>query len=145
MDYEKLKTLYADKRVQPRSKLVFCLLENGFLLEEIINFPAENISMLKKIKNGERFFMAYAKGAGIVERIAQSGFLFPSTNDKPMQRDSILRTLQRACRANGFQLHELDIDGLVQIPTRGRAGGFAIQNTNATFDDVLSFIKNQNK
>ena len=144
MDYEKLAILYADKRVQARSKLVFCLLENGFTLDEIINFPADGIWSLKEIKNGEPFFMAYAKGAGVMERIAQSGLLFPGTEGNPMKETAILTFLRRSCRINGFQLHELGFEGLVNQPIITQ-DGFTKRATNMSFDDVLSFIKNQNK
>ena len=144
MDYEKLEILYTDKRVQPRSKLVFRLLENGLALDEIINFPADGIRTLKGIRDGERFFMAYAKGAGVVERIAQSGLLFPGTEGNPMKETSVLTFLRRACRINGFQLHEIGFEGLVEQPTIIQ-GRLKKKTQNMSFNDVISFIENQNK
>jgi hypothetical protein len=98
--------------------------------------------MLKEIKNGESLFMEYIKGAGVIERVSQSGLLFPGTEGNPMQEESVLSFLRRSCRINGFQLHELEIDGLVSRPIATQSG---IKKPVMSFDDVVSFIKNQNK
>lgn len=142
MDYEKLEILYADGRVQPRSKLAFALLESGLTLQEVIDFPAENIGELKNIKNGERFFMQYVKGIGVMERISRSNLLFPGTEGKPMQEIALLTSLRRACRVNGFQLHQLQIEGLVRTPLTGaKSDNFIGSAEGMSFDEVVNFIQ----
>lgn len=140
-DYEKINIVLNDKRVQARSKLVISLLLNGFTLQEVINFPSSKIETLKEVENGERFFMQYALSEGTLERIYNSGLLFPSTNNnKPMQKNSILQALRRSCKINGYQLHQLQIDGLVSDPVT--INEVPLQKSNeVSFDDIINLIK----
>lgn len=140
-DYEKINVVLNDNRTPPRSKLAILLLTNGFSLTETINFSADKIPTLKEMENGEEYFLEYVKTPGTMERIAKSNLLFPGTDSSPMQADSFLRFLRRACRTNGFQLHQLQIEGLVSNPITGISIDGKIKDAEKmSFDEVMEFI-----
>lgn len=146
MNYEKLRILLDDKRVPARSKLVFLLFEKGLSLEEIIHFSADDIDTLRDLDNGEALFIQYTKGAGVMERIASSNLLFPGTNGNPMQEIAMLTFLRRSCRMNGFQLYELEIEGLVNPPKGAKLpDGFTKKAGSMSFDEIKEFIAKQQK
>lgn len=146
MNYDKLKILLDDKRVPARSKLVFLLFEKGLSLDEVIHFSADDIDTLRELENGEALFMQYAKGAGVMERIAHSNLIFPGTNGNPMQEVAMLTFLRRACRMNGFQLYELEVEGLVNAPKGMKLpDGFKEKAGSMSFDEIKEFIANQQK
>ena len=146
MNYEKLKALLDDKRIPARSKLVFLLFEKGLSLNEVIHFSADDIDMLRELDNGEELFIQYTKGAGVMERIAYSNLIFPGTNGKPMQEVAMLTFLRRACRMNGFQLYELEVEGLVNAPKGAKLpDGFKEKSGSMSFDEIKEFISNQQK
>lgn len=115
-NYAKLTVLINDKRIAPRAKLFFLLLAKGFSVEEIQSFTVDDLDILKNINRGEDLFTAYAQRGTAIAKIKESGLMFPGTNGKPIQKMAILTALRRSCRLNGFQLYELGIDGLVEIP-----------------------------
>lgn len=139
-DIEKLNIILNDKRVQPRSKLVFVLLNSGLSIQDIVEFPASKIPELKSIDKAEQFFMQYVRNAGIMEKITQSGLLFPGTDGKPMQIPSVLRFLRRSCSINGLRLHQLCIEGLVEKPARPDFCGTEKDIDNMTFDEIVNII-----
>lgn len=115
-DYAKLTVLINDKRIAPRTKLFFLLLAKGFSLEEIQSFTVDDLNILKNVNRGEELFTVYAQSETVISKIKKSGLMFPGTNGKPIQKTAILTALRRSCRLNGFQLYELGINGLVEIP-----------------------------
>lgn len=142
MDCIKIEIILNDKRTPPRSKLAILLLANRFSLTETINFSADKIPTLKEIENGEKYFLDYIKTPGTIERITKSNLLFPGTDNSPMQADSFLRFLRRACRTNGFQLHQLQIEGLVNSPISGiTIEGNTKDTDKMSFDEVMDFIQ----
>lgn len=142
IDIEKFDIVINDKRVTPRSKLIFLLLKAGYSLLGIRSFSALNLDELKSLPNGEVIFMQYARGAGVVERMSESGLLFPGTEGKPLKEITVLSSLRRACRINGFQLYELGIDGLVNTPNGViKPDGFKSKSENMSFDDIKNFIQ----
>lgn len=112
IDTEKLNAVLNDKRTSDRVRLMLLLLEKGLTIKDLITLSAKNLPILHGIKDGELLFKKYTARKGVIESIIDSNLLFPSKSGDALTEDGILSVLRRACRINGFKLHEIGFHGL---------------------------------
>lgn len=136
IDTKKLNVILQDNRTSDRVRLIFLLLEKGLTIKEIIHLSAENLPLLNEIPNGELLFKKYTARKGIMEAIIKNNLLFPSKAGDVLTEKGILNVLRRACRLNGFKLHDIGFHGLSNESTEVSA---------MSLNELQKYIEDQHK